>query len=176
MNIPVARWLSNTEWKWLGSWHSQKQFSKHLNNQHPSLIPLQSTMIRNITHFILLKVKSEQTVHKKFSPFLNGFSSSVQCSPFQTVTCSTSYYHLKLLGILENSTGRRIPILLVMLKIGENTECNYRLCVLMVEKRSLLWVFVQFTQISTNKILVRSSYLKLPLLCLSSLARCWGWG
>ena len=101
---------------------------------------------------------------KSFHLLLNGFSSSVQCSPFQAVTCSTSYYHLKLLGILENSTGRRIPILVVMLKIRENTECNYQLCVLMVEKRSLLCVFVQFTQISTKKILVRSISLKLPLL------------
>ena len=44
------------------------------------------------------------------------------------MACSTSYYHLKLLGILENSTGKRIAlpvwkfILPVMLKIGENTD------------------------------------------------------
>ena len=39
----------------------------------------------------------------------------MQRSPFQAVmvtfsACSTSYYHLKLLGILENSTGKEIAL------------------------------------------------------------------
>ena len=70
---------------------------------------------------------------------------NIQRSPFQTITSKNLppvlplYYRLKLLGILKNSTGRRIPlpvwkfILPVMLKIRKNTE--YIFCALSLVKQ-----------------------------------------